>query len=221
MKNMHNEIPHDQLQLLLPWFVNGSLSEAESSMISAHISDCLSCRRELRQLDQLQNAIQFEPAQADQADRAFAKISAQLSQRSIASPTAKVVPWPQKILKQTSKHPALGYALAASVLLALIPVGLKTSSQSDQASNFYTLSAFKPTSSQTGDLQVIFDKNLTGKQISTLLNTLHAHPIGSANSMGALTIHLDSEQGAPSAEQALAILRQRADVLFAEPVMQP
>ena len=48
---------HQQLQLLLPWYVNESLGEVERLQVEGHIHGCLLCNRELVALRKLQAAV--------------------------------------------------------------------------------------------------------------------------------------------------------------------
>ena len=48
---------HDQVQLLLPWFVARTLSREENDSVEAHLAECAECRSELRCEQQLCSAI--------------------------------------------------------------------------------------------------------------------------------------------------------------------
>lgn len=48
---------HQQLQLLLPWYVNESLGEVERLQVEGHIHGCPLCNRELVALRKLQVAV--------------------------------------------------------------------------------------------------------------------------------------------------------------------
>ena len=47
---------HEQISDSLPWYVAGSLSEAEEREVRAHLGDCEQCRREVEQLRVLQKS---------------------------------------------------------------------------------------------------------------------------------------------------------------------
>jgi hypothetical protein len=50
---------HDEVSLLLPWYVNGSMEESQKAVIEGHIHSCIACRRalstEYRTLDMFRN----------------------------------------------------------------------------------------------------------------------------------------------------------------------
>ncbi len=48
---------HDQVAELLPWLINGSLSDAERQQIHDHARNCLACRRDIEELELLQRSV--------------------------------------------------------------------------------------------------------------------------------------------------------------------
>lgn len=43
MNSVNKHDSHEELSLLLPWYVNGSLESAERSLVAAHLADCRAC----------------------------------------------------------------------------------------------------------------------------------------------------------------------------------
>jgi hypothetical protein len=48
---------HSEIVQLLPWYVNGTLSEDERSAAEVHLAQCQECSRELKQLKELESAV--------------------------------------------------------------------------------------------------------------------------------------------------------------------
>lgn len=48
---------HEQVSLLLPWFVNGTLDSGEHELVRRHLADCSECRSDLALLSSVQSAI--------------------------------------------------------------------------------------------------------------------------------------------------------------------
>ena len=48
---------HTQVELLLPWYVNGSLSPTEKNLVADHLDDCADCQQELRDCKSLQSVL--------------------------------------------------------------------------------------------------------------------------------------------------------------------
>ena len=55
--NVRESVSHEQAVELLPWLVNNSLDEQEKEAVLEHAHACVICRRELTNLQQLQNSI--------------------------------------------------------------------------------------------------------------------------------------------------------------------
>jgi hypothetical protein len=47
-----------EIDLLLPWYVNGSLTQEENAQVAAHVAGCVSCRNQLIQLVLIEKPIQ-------------------------------------------------------------------------------------------------------------------------------------------------------------------
>lgn len=213
------ETQHQEISLLLPWFVNNSLEGDELSRVEKHIRHCFLCRRELVELRKLAAAVGRKSELDVAAETSFARLGGKLSK-------APVLPMQRQARRGWSigrhlKSRGVQFALAASlVLAALLPLGLPTLSQYGEDS-FATLSAARPASMQSGELRVVFAKSASAGDIAAVLRQLNGQQIGEANSVGALNIRLNSEDGSPDIDQAIALLRNRPDVLLAEPVLQP
>jgi hypothetical protein len=52
------ELSHQEASLLLPWYLNGSLSGQERDAVQAHARHCISCRRDLEQQTALERALE-------------------------------------------------------------------------------------------------------------------------------------------------------------------
>lgn len=214
---------HQEIALLLPWFVNDSLESDEHSRVENHIRRCLVCRRQLIDLRRLADMVNQESNLDVAAETSFSRIADQLGKPASAryqQPAA--AKHRDRSIKRYSRSSSFAYALAASlVLAALLPLGLQTM-QRDDSDSFATLSAATTAvSNQTGELRVVFAKTASASDIAALLEALHGQPIGAANSVGALNIRLNHDGSSPTLEQAIALLRSRPEVVLAEPVVQP
>lgn len=212
---------HQQIQLLLPWYVNQSLEQHQQQMVDKHIRHCLVCRRELAGLRKLADAVMQKSDLDLAAETSFACLASQLQSRnavSVSAHAARRQPTQFK-LSDYLRHNTVRYAIAASLLLALLPLGLRM--QSGDGVGYYTLSTAKPGSGQAMELRVVFAKSTSAADIAAALNSLHAEQQGDANSVGALTVRLDADADQSSLDHAIAVLRSRQDVLLAEPVLKP
>ena len=65
------ELDHLDLSLLLPWYLNDTLSRAERRAVEEHLGACAGCRQELEELSLLRQAVhdEAEPAPSPEAVR--------------------------------------------------------------------------------------------------------------------------------------------------------
>jgi hypothetical protein len=212
---------HQQIQLLLPWYMNQSLQPEERQQVESHIRQCLLCRRELVSLRKLAEAVTELSDLEVAAETSFANLRLKLPARASdkvpsTSPTkASGLTGLVKLSRQSDVQ----FAMVATLLLVLLPLTLHTL-QTNTADSYYTLSEAKPELATGKQLRVVFAKSLSSTEVAAILATIHGQRIDEPNSVGAFTVRLDSVDS-PKLEDAIALLRSRSDVLLAEPIMQP
>ena len=57
MNHLPQTADHEGLVRLLPWYVNGTLDEAERSRVKQHIEECAECRSEAEMLTEVRRAV--------------------------------------------------------------------------------------------------------------------------------------------------------------------
>lgn len=57
MNQVQAKIGHDELVMLLPWYVNGTLDEAERNRVQRHIEECAECRDNAAMLGDVRRAV--------------------------------------------------------------------------------------------------------------------------------------------------------------------
>jgi hypothetical protein len=213
---------HQQIRLLLPWYVNQSLQPEERESVERHIRHCLLCRQELVSLEQLAKTFADATDSEMDADASFANLYSKLPRKAVnkrlSSPSANSVAnrW-----AKLSRQSYITFAVAASLLLAVIPLTLYTG-QTITADNYYTLSDKKSPAATGKELRIVFSKSLSDAEIDAILAKIHGRRIEGPNRVGAFTVGLDNAKNSPDqVEAAIALLRSQQDVLLAEPVAQP
>lgn len=232
-------IEHHQLSLLLPWYVNQSLVPEERQQVETHLQGCSECHQQLMFLQHLADAVvnnQDFPELEVNADASFSDLRKKLQANSASRENSTVVAFkmPGSTQAGTTKehrvitthllHGVARYyvpiAIAASLVLTLIPVTLHFVGSSESAS-FYTLSSAKPEMISERMIRVVFAKSLADSDINTLLEHIHGQRIAGPNSVGAYTIRLDADDEGLDIAVVLAQLRQQGGVMLAEPVQHP
>jgi hypothetical protein len=232
---------HQEIELLLPWYLNQSLEHDERQQVESHLRSCILCRRELVGLRKLAAVVNQSSDLDVAAEASFAGMRAKL--QTTESIRQKPEPPVNRLTlagfgKSANASPGLfgnavnrhnrllpfsgstgkRFAIAASLLMAIIPLTMQYG-RSPTTADYYTLSAAKPESPAGAKLRVVFSKSLPDAGIDSLLEQIHGQRIGGPNSVGAYTVWLNSTPNSPDLNAAIAFLRNRQDVMLAEPVM--
>ena len=57
MNEIHSDSDHEAIELLLPWYVNETLSDAEHERVGRHVSDCVQCQEDVAFLRSMQASV--------------------------------------------------------------------------------------------------------------------------------------------------------------------
>ncbi len=204
--------PHDEASLLLPWYVNGSLSGKQKTQVEEHVRGCMVCRRELATERSTLKAFRNESPldQAVQAgfDRLHSRIATRTSPRSRSLPSAVLrLTW-NRIQNMVSPFTGarLTAAMAAVPLVVIaIAFGLTFMPQKQSpgsagygstGSSHTPPMAIRPFPVQCpllagpDDVSVIFTTGTSIETIEGLLNLLPAKIVAGPNSAGVYTVRL-------------------------------
>lgn len=208
---------HDEVALLLPWYVNQSLDPDEHQRVVRHVHGCLTCRREIRALSNLQTSLRDGDPLELSAQASFRNMRSKLGTAARDSHPTRPAPstmsgWRQRLTRRN----VVAWAVAASVMLAFAPTLLRQVPTLPQG-EFETLSSSSKSDGE--QLQVVFAPSLATAQREHLLQAIGGEVIGNPNSLGAYRVRLHSASGNHDPVAALSFLRTQPGVLLAEPVM--
>lgn len=235
---------HQQILLLLPWYLNQSLEHYERQQVESHLRSCILCSRELVVLRKLAAAVNQSSSLDMAAEASFAGLRSKLQtvetvrqnpEPSIHQPTlawfrktANAGPglsdnaanrWCSRLLR-LSGSTVKRLAIAASILLAMIPSTIQYGrSPTTAAADYYTLSAAKPESPVGVKLRVVFSKSLPDAGIDSLLEKIHGQLVDGPNNVGAYTVKLDTGEDSLDSTTAIAFLRNQQNVMLVESVI--
>jgi len=222
MKPLHNNpySAHQEISLLLPWYVNKTLHGAEISRVENHLKVCLTCRRELATLHKLAAAVQQEGSIDTVAQASFSHLKKRIHSPDATGhknpPKAMALPSQRKGQGKIWRLPRPALALAAVVLLSLLlPRFINTGNI--QMNDYRTLSnAENPVSSQN-TLNVIFSNDTKQPKINEILASVHGQIVDGPTAQGVYTVAIEGELAADNVLDRVASLRKNAHVIFAEP----
>ena len=162
--NTHaSHVDHEQAGLLLPWLVNGTLSDTERRGVEQHAAECADCNAEIETLKILQAAIRnnglapiVPKADAGIVLSKVDSISSSDGERQVSS--------------------GIGYAIAASVLIVIaITTLLRVDPKTPEPIIFETATSASDASVMHYVFELSFDPNTTDaarQQVFTDLNSV-------------------------------------------------
>jgi hypothetical protein len=207
---------HDEIVLLLPWYVNQTLEPAEQARVKAHVRSCLECRRELQNLGQLEQALQQPEDPINLAARvSFRQLQQRISASTAAPAAVATVPSIPRKSPARRLRSLTGLALAASLVLMAMPLALHQWGN-DRPAEYQTLS--NRGAAERGDVRVVFAPSLPFVQMDQMVRTVGGEVVGGPNTAGAYTIRLTADDANPGA--TVDFLRHQPGVLLAEPVLR-
>lgn len=181
---------------VLPWYVNGTLSDEERRVFENHLAACAACRREVAVLRQLAVVLheQAPVPSGDLYDRTIARLKPRGWRRLFQSVRQILIPVPT-------------YAWVALVAELVIIVALAAVLAS--RGSLSTLSEPPRRPSPAVQVQVIFSKGATVGQIQDVLTSLKARIVDGPTPRGIYSVEISLGAGAivPTADEALRKLR--------------
>jgi hypothetical protein len=183
----------------IPWWVNGTLPEAEQRRVAAHVEHCSECREELARQRQLYAHMHAdaasEPVPLQAWDKLLARIDAE--QPSSGKPATAKAQWLQIVLW------AQAAVIAGLAVLLWLPAG---------TGSYVTLTS-SSSSTPHGAVRVVFAPDASLERINRLLHQIGGEVVAGPSEAGVYTVKIASADAAPT----IAALRRHREVLFAEP----
>lgn len=225
---------HQELSQLLPWYVNKTLQGSELTAVENHLTVCLTCKRELIQLQKLAQAVIQEDSLDSAEQASFSRLikrlhtSQQLDLPSLpqqARPEQHEIPVSGNV-RQISKarnqgwtnnsvlRPAL--AMAAVVLLSLL-MPRYVAVDLNQGNDFRTLSNAQPIPISADEIRVVFAEGINQQQKNKILERVHGQFIDSPTVQGVYTVRLARDTASTDILNVVELLRKDSNVIFAEP----
>jgi hypothetical protein len=194
---------HREFEELLPWYVTGRLAPDEQARLEAHVAACAECQADVRIQERLEREIARLPMDVEH--------SWSQMRRQLAAGEAERRPGAAARIARAARAPWAGWAAAAAIAAAIGPI-LLLQPQIQVAGEYHALSA--PAAARTGNLVVIFRPDAREADMRAAMKAAHARLVDGPTEADAYVL------ATPAAERdaALKTLRDRADVVLAEPM---
>jgi anti-sigma factor RsiW len=218
---------HDEIWLLLPWYINGTLDELESKRVRQHLQRCPRCQREITAQVSLCERVHHATPGDVAIDPAFQKLMARIQKetataaRNASEPKAPgIFGWWQRWSEPLFRQP-VAWGLATA-LLAVAGLPLLPYRQPAAPVNTFHTSA-SPSSLaqfQLSDVRVVFSEPLAIAAIQGIVAPLNGRIVDGPSGPGVYTIRFrDSVRSPDLLASRLEALRARKDVALAEPAI--
>ena len=200
----------DELDLLLPFYVNGTLSAEERRQVEAYLERSRPARDEVELLRGLRQQVKDEAIENSPGELGLQRLKREIKQAEQAPPSG------DRMSGRTITVPSFWRPLAvAACLVVMVQAGIMVGLGGFGGDDIVDI-AGGPTDLSTPVLQVTFAPDATEEQIRELLLSAGASIADGPTALGIYQLRLvDAE--ATSVDEALTTLRANGDVVtFAE-----
>jgi hypothetical protein len=153
---------HKVADVLLPWFVNGTLEKDELAFVQQHLSACLRCQREVQWLRELRAAC-VDGEATPGASTVFRNLRRQLDQPRAARGKGASLP------RLWRRAPSWSRWAMAAQLAVIVALGAALVPATDGPTLYRTLGARNAAAPTTGTLVVVFDPATTESDLRRIL----------------------------------------------------
>jgi anti-sigma factor RsiW len=187
---------HKVADVLLPWFVNGTLASDERVFVEAHLQDCAQCRREVAWLRDLRTACVTASESSTAAAPAARRLRRNLDARG---PLAR------------RQQPEWRWALVGA-FAAVIAVGTAWIATSEDDARYRTLGVHEAAAPRSGTVVVVFDPATTELELRRIVRAAGARIVDGPTQSNAYVLDVPPAQ----AQGVLKSLKAERAVVLAE-----
>lgn len=222
--NMDRNDEHSEVNLLLPWYVNGTLGKADSRRVERHLSGCASCARELAHSKQVRWAViaaheEVAEPSGTGLDRILAQIDRE-DRKNMATQTGWWARLGDRIGAMMLPRPLPAWRLApvlATLVIAVQSValvGLLVVARDDGA-NYQTLSGPEAgILSGRPRLVIAFHQSVTESALREALHSFQGNIIQGPTAAGGYIVEITKPLRAPEEiDRIIDALRAKSDLV--------
>jgi len=211
---------------LLPWYANGTLSEADRAAVSTHLRECPLCQRELDELVRVSKQIKQVVSTGPMPSTGLAQTVFSRVRQEEVHRTSPVMTEPNTLMANIDQWlrklfvPQWIPTLVATLLVAQLGVLLWSLSQPSPPIDVGGSVTSRGIGSPTARLRVEFQPAASMQQIQTLLQDVRGRVIDGPNAEGVYIMEIPASDPA-AIEQRLQALRSRQEVIRHVEALRP
>jgi anti-sigma factor RsiW len=209
---------HEDIWNLLPWLVNGRLSEADRRRVEAHLHLCNGCRDEYAAQRQIYEIIAADTAVVEQMPTSgLNKLRQRIESYEAANPVHSESDAAPRSSDRARVWRLPGRSIAACVVGVAVALSVSTAllwnrSQRNAGANYHT--ATTATSQPAGTvIRAVFAPAVTLSELQALLDDAHLRIVSGPTEAGVYSLAMTGSQ---PIDWSLGRLRQHDMVRFAE-----
>jgi anti-sigma factor RsiW len=211
---------HQEIGELLPWFVNGRLSDTDRQRVDAHLRVCEACTDEIAAQQRIYSVMSVDAGvermpvaglnrlrtRIESLDDAVAApVAADEAARSEAPAGSRLRQW----------RSAIAASMAMTAVGALTALLWNQHEHRIAPANYYTVTTAAPQPANTA-IRAVFAPTVTLSELQELLDDAHLKIVSGPTEAGVYSLAMS---GSPSADWSLQRLRGHEVVRFAESVV--
>jgi anti-sigma factor RsiW len=210
---------HQQIGELLPWFVNGRLSETDRQRVDAHLRVCEACTDELAAQQRIYSVMSVEAGVERMPVAGLNRLRTRIESLDDAVPgpaardeAARSEAPAGSSLRQ--RRSAIAASIAMTAVGALAALLWNQHERRIAPANYYTVTTTAPQPANTA-IRAVFAPTVTLSELQELLDDAHLKIVSGPTEAGVYSLAMS---GSPSADWSLQRLRGHEVVRFAESV---
>jgi anti-sigma factor RsiW len=196
---------HKVADVLLPWFVNGTLEKDELAFVQQHLGECVRCQREVQWLRELRAAC-VDGEAAPGASPVFRNLRRQLDEpRARRGKGAS-------LYRFWRRAPPWSRCAMAAELVLIVALGTVLLPPTDGLPLYRTLGAQSAAAPTAGSLVVVFDPTTPESELRRMLRKAGARVADGPTQTNAYVLKVAAERGV----EAVQALRAEPAVVLVE-----
>jgi len=210
---------HQDIGELLPWFVNGRLSEADRQRVDAHLRVCEACSDELAAQRRIHGVMSADAGVERMPMAGLNRLRLRIENLDEAGP-ASAAPEPASRSAAPAgsgwrqRHGALAASIAMMAVGALAALLWNQHERRMAPANYYTVTTTVPQPATTA-IRAVFAPTVTLSELQALLDDAHLKIVSGPTEAGVYSLAMSAS---PSVDWSLRRLRAHEVVRFAESV---
>jgi len=206
---------HEEVQLLLPWYVTDGLGVHERERVRAHLAGCERCAVAAEAESGLRDLVAAPQASPQPSDLGLARLKQRIRQDRVSSPAPPSVDLTPR--RRTGRRAALAAAVALTIA---VPIAFMAG-RGGPDGPYRTLASPSATrySGAGNEVRLVFRPTVSPERMMSLLEPYEGEVVDGPNSAGAYIVRLRSvEPNGEALRSALESLRRQDEVLMAEAI---